>query len=286
MEEREVAVRRMWVAAEHIHLVTYFAPEAGAAYEAAGLSGFWRGYFGGRAAPMGAVGAGTVTATFYGFHPDFVVRAVPDVWSRAAPDALVEARREGASAALRRLLDGADEAALADVARRLDASLRTCAPGGRPLFAANLDVEPCADPLADLWQACTLWREHRGDGHVVSLTAAEIDGCESHVLRLAVSGHDGELMRAVRGWSDDDWDAAVERLVARGLVAAERVATDAGRSTLAEIEATTDRLASPPADTLGDEGVAAVLDVLEPLARRVRSAVPMPEPNPIGVPEP
>ena len=35
------------------------------------------------AAPLGAVGPGVVVATFYGFHPDFVARAIPEVWEIA-----------------------------------------------------------------------------------------------------------------------------------------------------------------------------------------------------------
>lgn len=39
--------RTMWALFEPIHAVAYFAPEAEAAYEDAGLRGFWRGYFAG-----------------------------------------------------------------------------------------------------------------------------------------------------------------------------------------------------------------------------------------------
>ena len=45
--------RSMWTLFEPIHAVTYFTAEARSAYEKAGLRGFWRGYFAGRAAPLG-----------------------------------------------------------------------------------------------------------------------------------------------------------------------------------------------------------------------------------------
>ena len=45
--------RSMWTLFEPVHAVTYFAPEARSAFEEAGLRGFWRGYFAGRAAPLG-----------------------------------------------------------------------------------------------------------------------------------------------------------------------------------------------------------------------------------------
>ena len=48
-------MRHMWTLFEPIHDVTYFHPAARAAFEEAGLRGFWRGYFAGRAAPLGPV---------------------------------------------------------------------------------------------------------------------------------------------------------------------------------------------------------------------------------------
>src|SRR3954454_9398606 len=92
-------VRREWAALEPIHAVTYFAPESKAAYEAANLRGFWRGYFAGRAAPLGPVGAAPATALFFVFAPRMVERALPDVWSRATPAAALAARADGAGQA-------------------------------------------------------------------------------------------------------------------------------------------------------------------------------------------
>ena len=54
--------RHLWTLVEPIHAITYFAPESQQAFEDADLPGFWRGYFGGRAAPLGAVDSGAVTA--------------------------------------------------------------------------------------------------------------------------------------------------------------------------------------------------------------------------------
>src|SRR6516165_10171203 len=94
--------REMWHRLEVINAVTYFAPECRDAPERLGLAGFWMGYFGCRAAPLGPVGPGVVEATFFNFHPDRVRRAIPDAWGRAEPGALVAARAEAAGSALRR----------------------------------------------------------------------------------------------------------------------------------------------------------------------------------------
>jgi hypothetical protein len=93
--------RRLWSLFEPVHAVVYFAPQAGAAFEAAGLRGFWRRYFAGRTAPLGAVGPGPVTAAFFGFAPGMVARALPDIWTRISPQAALAARADGARAALR-----------------------------------------------------------------------------------------------------------------------------------------------------------------------------------------
>src|SRR5579864_8230539 len=84
--------RVMWTLFEPIHAVTYFAPEGRSAYEQAGLRGFWRGYFAGRAAPLGAVGPAVVTASFFNFAPAFVARAIPGVWQLTTPEEALRAR--------------------------------------------------------------------------------------------------------------------------------------------------------------------------------------------------
>src|SRR5262249_28316968 len=124
----------MWTLFEPIHAVTYFAPEARSAYERAGLRGFWRGYFAGRAAPLGAAGAAVVTASFFNFAPAFVARAIPGVWELITPEEALRTRLAGATSALGRLLAGqeAEATAAADLLWRALRAL-DCA---RPALAA------------------------------------------------------------------------------------------------------------------------------------------------------
>src|SRR4051794_13157038 len=96
--------RRLWALGEPLHALIYFAEEARAAGEAAGLAGFWQTYFAFRAAPLGPVGPAVVTAAFYNFAPGFVAKRVPAVWSAISPDAALEVRLTGVDAAARRLL--------------------------------------------------------------------------------------------------------------------------------------------------------------------------------------
>ena len=58
-------------------------------------------------------------------------------------------------------------------------------------------------------------REHRGDGHFAAVTTADIDGCEVLVLRCGLDMRREDL-QPIRGWTDEQWDAARARLAARG----------------------------------------------------------------------
>jgi hypothetical protein len=270
----------MWTLFEPIHAMTYFASEARAAYEKAGLRGFWRGYFAGRSAPLGQVSSAPVTASFYTFAPQMVSRALPDVWNLITPEQALAVREAGAVSALRRVLgDLTDAAGVAADMLSVAAAGVDCS--GRVLAAANAALRVPSDPLARLWQAATVLREHRGDGHFATLLAAGVDGCESNVLRAAFD-LPRETIQPLRGWTDLQWDAAVGRLNGRGIIGDDGVPTAVGTELRASIEATTDAAAARPWQD--QEFAADLADVLFPLARACSAELPAL--NPIGVPMP
>ncbi len=277
-----VRSRAMWTLFEPIHAVTYFMPEARSAYEKAGLRGFWRGYFAGRAAPLGAAGPAVVAASFFNFAPAFVARAIPGVWELITPEEALRVRLAGATSALGRLLDGreAEAAAAAGLLWRAIGELDF---SGRVLASADVALPVPGDGLAGLWQAATVLREHRGDGHFAALAAADIDGCEAVVLRCGLDLR-REDMQPVRGWTDEAWDGALSRLAARGWVGADGTLTSAGREAHAAVEHATDRAASRPWARLGPEATAEIAAALTPLARACAAVLPYP--SPIGVPAP
>jgi hypothetical protein len=277
----------MWTLFEPVHAVSYFVPEALSAFTGAGLRGFWRGYFAGRAAPLGNVGPAVVTASFYNFAPAFVARAIPGVWDLISPDEALRVRAEGAVSALGRLLAGqeAQAAVAADLLWQAASGL-DCA--GRVLAAGNAAAMPGALPVAEdglarLWQAATLLREHRGDGHFAALAAADIDGCEAVVLRSAKDLRREDL-QPIRGWTDEQWDAARSRLADRGWLDPDGKLTTAGADAHAAAEDTTDRAAARPWARLGFDATAELAEVLRPIARACAAALPYP--SPIGVPPP
>jgi hypothetical protein len=276
--------RDVWTRLEAVHAVTYFSPLAREAAVEAGLKGFWMGYFGFRAAPLGAVGPGVVEATFYNFAPRRVRRAVPDAWGFAAPQRLLAARSAAAAAALRALSPDAD--AVAERANpALAAAVEAGDEGGRPLFAANRDVPLPGDAVERLWQLCTSLREHRGDGHVATLLTSGVDGLEAHLLIAAERGTPAELLRDSRGWTAEDWEAARGRLIDRGLLGADGGLSADGLALRTRVEAETDELAGSPYAALDADARARLVADLAPLADAVAASGLLPYPNPIGVPQ-
>ena len=278
--------RQLWTLFEPVHAVTYFSAEARSAFEGAGLRGFWRGYFAGRAAPLGMIGAAPVTAAFFSFAPPMVARAVPAVWELIAPEQAVAVRSAGAAAALGRLLSGPDEALLAAAATAaglLTSVIEGIDCAGRVLAAPNARRPAPDEPLARLWHAATVLREHRGDGHVAALVAAGIDGCEALVLRAGMD-LSREMLQPIRGWTDADWEQAASRLAARGWLGADGRLTAEGAAAHRAVEESTDLAAARPWARLGPDRLAELLAVLRPVARAC--AADLPYPNPVGMPAP
>ncbi len=234
----EARARWLWARYESVHAVVYFHPKALAALEEVGLRGFWRGYFAQRAAPLGPVDEAAVRASFFGFSTAMTARALPAIWGLATPEEALAARLEGVGRALAELLPDLDDR-LADDLWAV-ASALPC--DGRVLAAANAALPRPDDPRQRLWQATTTLREHRGDGHVAALVTAGLTGVESLVLRAA-SDLDRQVVQTARGWTDDEWSAAADRLLSRGLLLAEDGISEAGRDLLAGVEQVTDDLA-------------------------------------------
>ncbi len=258
-------------ALEPLHALGYFAAEVEAEVTALGVRRGMGAYFASRSAAMGRVGAGPVAATFYVFNPSLVAHFVPTVWDAAQPAAVVAARYRGISAAWSRLL-GADTLGSREVAEAAGLA-RTAAEGctvpGRPLYAAHADLAWPAEPHLVLFHALTLLREHRGDGHVAALLGAGLSGVEALVTHTATGkGFTRAAAQSTRGWSDDQWAAAVAGLAVRGLLTEAGELTDEGRARRRSVEAETNSLGAPPWDTLGETGASRLLELGRPLVDR------------------
>ena len=263
--------RRLARLVEPVHAVTYYAAEM-ADLTDVGYRGWWHAYFGYRPAPMGPVGAKVVTAVFYNFAPRMVERAVPGVWAIQAPDAALALRLTRVERALHRIFaDGGQTQAATRAVGLLRQAVEGCEVGGRPLFAAYAELEWPQDPLLALWHGCTLLREYRGESHNLALVSAGVDPVTSHVL-MAGRGHGNRpTILAIRGWTVEEWDDAVSRLVERGWATSDGALTQVGAAARSDIERHTDQLSSGPTARLGEE-TQTLTDALEPLAAHLRNS--------------
>ncbi|MEE1942145.1 hypothetical protein V1L54_22555 [Streptomyces sp. TRM 70361] len=258
------AGRRCHAVLNPLHSALYFAPDLARELAPYGIEDPTAVYLAGRAAPLGRVGPGVVTAVFHSFHHDLVARHLPAVWELASPGTVVAARLRAADSMLRRLLgDKAVESGeMTEAARLALRAAEGCVRPGRPLYAAHADLPVPDAPHLALWHAATLLREHRGDGHLAVLQHAGLDPLEALVSHTA-SGHgmSPKWVLATRGWHRRDWDAARERLRGRGLLDAAGEPTEAGTALRKELEAETDRLDAAPYEHLGASGTARLTEL-------------------------
>ncbi|MDT4961126.1 MAG: hypothetical protein QOF87_773 [Pseudonocardiales bacterium] len=264
------AAGRAHRATDALHSLIYFVPEAEQEYTAIGLRPGRMGYFASRSAPMGAVSAGVTAATFYNFNPEVVARVIPRAWTLASPENIIAARFHVADLALRRLLgaviDAPEVEEAANLAREATVGL---APEGRALFAAHAGLSWPELPHLALWHAVSLLREYRGDGHLIALQMAGLSGIESIVTHTATGfGFLEGPAKLLRGWSDEQWAAAVDDLRARGLMDADGL-TAKGVSLRERVEADTDRLDAAPWQRLGPERSERLIELGKGLSRVV-----------------
>ena len=267
--------RKTWRTLEPIHGAIYFAAEARQEYRAIGVGDRMTGYFASRSAPMGAVSAEIVIATFFNFDPDLVRRSMDGVWGRVTPTEMLAARLRGADRMIRALagawVDGSEIVEAAELAR--EAALAACKrPEGRALFAGHASLAWPDQPHLVLWHAQSLLREFRGDGHIAALTVEGLDGCEALVTHAAAGDVSVDILRATRQRTGDDWLAAEERLRERGWLDPDLALTVLGRERRDWIEARTDELAAAPYDAIGVDGCARLRELCRPISTAMMGA--------------
>ncbi|MFE9457439.1 hypothetical protein [Streptomyces californicus] len=286
MSGEPARVRQMWHLLEPLHAVLYYAPEA---FEEAAALGYateerWASYFAWRAAPLGAPDAREAVRAFHSFAPAMVDRHISAAWTTAAPEAVLAGRLRAVDRAYRALfgdrVESPEFAEAAALARRTAEAAAPGTPGG--LGAANSALPWPDAPHLVLWQAATVLREHRGDGHLAALAGAGLDPVESLVSFAAIGAAAPDVFVS-RGWSPAEWDAARLRLRERGLLTADGTATEAGRELRAEVELRTDEQAAAPWRALGEAGRERLAELLgEPWAEVIGSGL-LPMENTLGI---
>jgi hypothetical protein len=266
----------------------YFSPECHANYAALGFSASpaelagvampdGPAYFCSRGSVMGQVQGQLVAAAFGVFNPEVVVPAVSYGWTLTDAGTICQARTDGAVGQLERILgdkpDGLDR--VLELLQRANEPLR---PEGRALFAGLLGLGLPGSPLADAWRLADLLREYRGDVHIAAWTSAGFDATEIGLLTELYWGLPLRTYSRSRAWTNEQFDAAEQRLIERGLVADGAFTAD-GRAAREAVEVATDRACRPIVEALGDDADELV-QLLLPWGEQIRAAHGYPSSGP------
>jgi helix-turn-helix protein len=273
------AARRLGSVLEPIVGQVYFSPECHANYAALGFDPSKRtakgvalpdgpAYFTSRGSVMGQVPGEVIAAAFAVFNPEIVLPFVKLGWSRTDAATICAARDDGAIAQLRRLLG--DSPAGVDRARELLArAVEPLRPEGRPLYAGVRSLTMPVSLLGAVWRMGDMMREYRGDSHTAAWVSVGLDSTEIGLLSELYWGLPMRSYSRTRGWSDDQFAAAHERLRSRGLVD-DTGLTVAGRSAREDIEIWTDAQMAAAIEALGDD-IGELFTILEPWGVAVRA---------------
>lgn len=258
------AVREVSQALSRSHRFVYFVPESAEEAAKLGVTDRAAAYCAFRSAAMGAVPWQVTLAAFYNFSPR-AVRPMAGVWEAAPPERWQAARFAVADRAARRVgVDLTDEA-IAGARALIDPVVEGADLAGKTLAAANASVPLPADPFVALWQQITVLREWRGDAHLVVLADNGLGPCDCVVLHTAAGGLPTALIRTTRRWTDEEWEAATARLVARGWLDGEGAVTGEGATARERIEAETDAHCAPLWEPLGAAGARRLASLVAPI---------------------
>jgi hypothetical protein len=242
-----------------------FSPSAGDANGVALPDG--PAYFTSRGSVMGQVPGEVVACAFGVFNPAAVVPAVAYGWTLTDANTICQARDDGAIGQLARILsekpEGIDR--VNEILARAVEPLRV---EGRPLYAGLASLPLPGSPLGDAWRNADRLREYRGDSHINAWTNAGVDAPEINLLSEATWGLPLRSYSRTRAWSDAEYDAAMDRMRARGWFDGDAL-TDAGRAAREAIEVDTDAHMRGAVDAIGDD-LDELLSILAPWGASIR----------------
>ena len=263
-------VRALGTLVEPLAAAVYFAPEAHERYKAlGGFEDFWAPYYCSRGACLGVTPAPVVAAAFGVFNPEHMAEQLAIGWEAAIPARWWDARVEGATAQLERLL-GPEP----DGAERATELLKKIADGsqvaGRPFFA-GLSGQAWPGTLhGDLWHAADLVREHRGDTHTAAWTSAGFTAPQVMMLTELWWGLPHGMYLASRHWPESAVGEGLAVLRERGYVDGDPpTITDAGIKARVALETATDEAEKHVLDAISEDERGELFGILKPMAATI-----------------
>ncbi len=264
MDERTRTLRNV---CEPIGANVYFAPEAFQRYAALGLTDYGSAYFCSRSASMGVLAGMVVTSAFGVFSPAVVVSAVDKGWSITTREPLLQARYDGATASLRRLLGEPDPRSIARAVELLQRGLEAADHAGHAIYAGLRSLPWPDDPIGQLWRCCDLVREHRGDSHISVWTKALVRPIEIQLMSELQLGIPLKTFSATRGWTIEQMDAALDGMRSKGWVEGDAF-TPEGRAFRDRIESDTDAMETPIVEAIAGD-FDELMSILRPWAAAI-----------------
>jgi helix-turn-helix protein len=212
--------------------------------------GFVPAYLWGRAVGLGDPSDEVVAAAFAVYEPRLAIAVYEHARRQCGRAGFLAARDDATIASLHDILGDVD---VADVVAVLRRGIDAAAGSGRTLYAGVRSLGWPENPLGQLWRACELLREHRGDSHMAVWVTAGLGAVAVNLLTELWLGMPlGAYTGMRRGWSEADIASAVADLEARGLVTSGEI-TPAGRKFRDDLEDQTDALEQPIIDAIGDD---------------------------------
>ncbi|HEY4609348.1 MAG TPA: hypothetical protein VIH06_09095 [Ilumatobacteraceae bacterium] len=273
-----VSARRLGSVLEPVVGQVYFSPECHANYAALGFEPSTRtannvalpdgpAYFTSRGSVMGQVAGDVVAAAFAVFNPAVVIPCVTLGWTRTDAATMCAARDDGAIGQLTRLL-GNEPQGVGRARELLARAVEPLRPEGRPLYSGVRSQSMPDTSLGAVWRMGDMLREYRGDSHTTSWVSMGFDATEIGLLTELYWGLPMRSYSRTRAWTNDEFDAAQERLRSRGLVD-DTGFTETGRAAREQVEVNTDQQLSAAIAALGDD-IDELFAIMQPWGDAVR----------------
>lgn len=280
--------RALAAALEPVTGQVYFSPECHANYERLGFApsrGEFNGvmapdgpaYFTSRGSLMGQVQGTVVAAAFAVFNPAVVEPSVAHGWSLTNAATIFAARDDGGIAQLVRLL-GAEPAGVDRARQILAAATGVLRPEGRPLYAGLASQAMPTSTLGQVWRLGDMLREFRGDSHTAAWISAGFTACEIGVVSELYWGLPARSYSRTRGWTEDDYAVALDRLERDGLVARDALTVE-GLAAREAVEVATDAQMAPAVAAIEGD-LDELLAILRPWGSAVRAGKGYPAAGP------
>lgn len=267
----------------------YFSPECHHNYEALGFSpsrGEFNGvmapdgpaYFTSRGSVMGQVPGEVVAAAFAVFKPEVVISSVTHGWTLTDAHTICAARDNGAIGQLHRVL-GENPHGVARAQSLLEKATDVLQPEGRPLYAGLRSLNTPASQVGVVWRLGDMLREYRGDSHTAAWISGGFTACEIGLLSELFWGMTIKTYSRSRGWSEADYEEALERLATEGYITHEGALTSHGRASREHVEKLTDLQMERVVRALGAE-IDELITILRPWGAAIRAAKGYPAAGP------